>query len=338
MSEVKACKQVGCPISEDGKCLEGIDLTKDTCTHFYWDEVGDEKIDDEEEPAIPTATTNRTTLFSGNELQLTEITTVTQKYGCELIIILGDLDCGKTTLLATIYDLFQVGDFKGYTFAGSLTQKGFEVRSHLARVASGSNEADTERTKTLEFRILHIAIKSEGHAQIKHLLLSDVSGETIRQARSSAKIMKEQLSIVKQADHLFYIIDGEQLLVADRVKTMLNTDLFFQNAINNGVFNKNTNLNILISKWDKLKNAEGFDMDKMVIEKINNRFANQLGNITFSVIAARPGEDDAEFDLGYGVSEFLSGFFIKSEKIKSQNISNANLNTQFDKFKLKEDE
>jgi hypothetical protein len=337
MSEVKACKQVGCPVRENGECLEGIDLTKDTCTHFYWDEVGEEKNDDEE-PAIPTTTTNRTSLFSGNELQLKEITTVTQKYGCELIIILGDLDCGKTTLLATLYDLFQVGDFKGYTFAGSLTQKGFEIRSHLARVASGSNDADTERTKTLEFRILHIAIKSEGQSRIKHLLLSDVSGETIRQARSSAKIMKEQLGIVNQADHLFYIIDGEQLLVADRVKTMLNTDLFFQNAINNGVFGKNTMLTILISKWDKLKNAEGFDMEKMVIEKINNRFGNQLGKITFSVIAARPGEGDEEFELGHGVGEFLDGFFVTPEKIKSKILVNSTLNTRLDKFRIKEDE
>jgi hypothetical protein len=335
MSDVKACKQVGCPVRENGQCLEGIDLDKDTCTHFYWDEDG-ETGSDEEEPAIPPAPGGRTTLFSGNELTLSEITLVTQKYSADLIVILGDLDCGKTTLLATIYDLLQVGDFKDYSFAGSLTQKGFEIRSHLARVSSGSAEADTERTKTLEFRILHLAIKSKKQSRIKHLLLSDVSGETIRQARSSAKIMKEQLSIAKQADHLFYIIDGEQLLIANRVKTMLNTDLFFQSAINNGIFDNSTVLNVVISKWDKLKGQRDFDLEKIVIQKIDGRFGQHIGQINYSMIAARPGEENEEFDLGYGVGDFLDNFFKIPEKVYPVIFVKEASGGQFDKFKMQD--
>jgi hypothetical protein len=339
MSEVKACKQANCPVNKGGECLEGIDLEKDTCTHFYWDNVDDNEVaDSEEEPAIPPVTTNRVSLFSGNELTLQEITTVTKKYACDLIIILGDLDCGKTTLLATIFDLLQVGQLKGYMFAGSLTQKGFEIRSHLARIASGADKAETERTKTLEFRVLHLALKSLNGGLIKHLLLSDASGETIRQARSSASLMKKQLEIVRFADHLFYIIDGEKLLVEDRATTMLNTDLFFQNAINNGIFNKQTSINILISKWDKLKNLPGFDMQKMVVDKINDRFSGGLGQIRFSVIASRPDEESVEFDLGYGVEEFLSNFFVPQDKLELIKLNNPGSNREIDNFQMKENE
>lgn len=339
MSEVKACKQTGCPVNKNGECLEGIDLEKDNCTHFYWDNVDENEVpSDEKEPAIPPVPTNRVSLFSGNELTLQEISTVTKKYSCELIVILGDLDCGKTTLLATIFDLSQVGELNGYTFAGSLTQKGFEIRSHLARVASGANKADTERTKTLEFRVLHLALKPMDGSSIKHLLLSDASGETIRQARSSASLMKKQLEIVQFADHLFYIIDGEKLLVEDRVATMLNTDLFFQTAINNEIFTNSTVVNVLISKWDKLKNQSGFDLQKMVKEKINNRFSASLGEIRYSVMASRPDEESNGFDLGFGVQEFLGNFFLPGEKIEPLKLNHLRSKLMFDNFQMKENE
>lgn len=339
MSEVKACKQKECPVNKNGECLEGIDLENDTCTHFYWENIDDsEPIVIEDEPAIPSVATNRTMLFSGNELTLQEIPTVTNKYACDLIVILGDLDCGKTTLLATIFDLFQVGQIKDYIFAGSLTQKGFEVRSHLARVASGADKADAERTKTLEFRILHLALKKSNNSKTKHLLLSDISGETISQARSSAAVMKKQLAIVRFADHLFYIIDGEKLLSGERAVTMLNTDLFFQNAISNGIFDKSTVINILVSKWDKINNQPGFDLQKMVIDKINNRFGSSLGEIKYSYMATRPDEENAEFDLGYGVEEFLGNFFVPADNIRAIPASKSPSNRKFDNFQIKENE
>jgi ATPase subunit of ABC transporter with duplicated ATPase domains len=73
---------------------------------------------------------NTIRLYSGEELSLKDVNLVTHKYLYKLILIIGDTDSGKTTLLATLYDLFQIAPFKDYLFAGSLTQIGFETRCH----------------------------------------------------------------------------------------------------------------------------------------------------------------------------------------------------------------
>jgi len=343
MSIVKqrACRQENCPVKEKGECLEALEDLEE-CTHFYWNESDDGgEIDEghsDTEMATSSGNTSRFTLFSANELTLQEIPIVTNKHHCELVVILGDLDSGKTTLLATIFDLFQTGDFQNLLFAGSLTQKGFERRSHLSRVVSGRSKADTERTKSLEFRVLHLAVKVKGRSEVRHLLLSDVSGETIRQARNSSSVMKKQLQVVKHADHLFYVLDGEGLTSQNRAKTLLNADLFIKSAIQNQIFNSSTKLNILITKWDKLKGERNFDGGKFLEElkqRFEDKFGPDLGMIVFSKIASRPDEHVKEFDMGYGVSEFLNDLLLERRKQIPSSIP-VNTSERFiDRFKVK---
>ena len=260
MSDVRACKQPGCNVREDGSCLEGLEHLE--CPHFYWSE-DDHEIEedvDTEIPSVVVKASNKVNVFEGTELSVDRISSITNKYTCELIVILGDLGSGKTTLLATIFDLFQTGYLKNYLFAGSMTQKGFEMRCHHSRMLSGGTKAETERTKTREFKILHIGIKSIEHSLVKHFLLSDISGETIQEARNSSSAMKEQLNIVKQANHIIYIIDGEKLSSSLRASTIMDSELFIQSALDNNIFTKETVLNILISKWDKLESIPSFNL------------------------------------------------------------------------------
>lgn len=310
MIEVKACSQPDCAIRKDGKCLEG--LEHEECPHFYWDDSNeDEEYIENETPSILNKASNKIDVFSGSELRLTEITSITKRYACDLVVILGDLDCGKTTLLATIFDLFQIGQFKKYLFAGSLTQKGFEIRSHLSRMVSGSTKADTERTKALDFRILHIAIKSIETPLKKHFLLSDISGETIQLARSSGSAMKEQLGVVKLANHVIYIIDGEKIAGSEKAATLLDAQLFIQSALDNKIFTRDTMLNILISKWDLLEKLNSFNLEETVINKINSRFLSRLKGINYKKIASRPDlETPTSIDLGFGLEDLIDNFMI----------------------------
>jgi hypothetical protein len=334
MDDVKACKQSDCEIRNDGKCLEGLDIAD--CPHFYWTEIEDEDDADPSEPSVVTPSTNKKRLFPGTELSLKDLSLITHRYACDLVIILGDLDSGKTTLLATIFDLFQIGQLTMYSFAGSLTQKGFEIRSHKSRMSSGKTKSDTERTKTLEFRILHIALKNNETSQLKHLLLSDISGETIKLSRSSASTMKEQLAIVKMADHIIYIIDGEKLAGPRRTATILEAELFIRMAIDNGIFNENTILNVLVSKWDFLENLEKFDLDSTVVKKISTKFSKSLREINFRKIASRP-EEAVDMDLGYGVEELIEDFMQEQPFQKRTEVDSLiTSNRLIDKFKVHE--
>lgn len=314
MEKLKNCKQVGCQVSEDGKCLEGLEI--DDCPHFYWSEELQDIDETIEAPQNnPTSKQPTFQLFPGTELTLQQIDTVTNKYNCSWVVILGEFDCGKTTLLSSIFDLLQIGFFKKHLFAGSLTPIGFEERSHLSRTISGNEKPDTERTKSLGFRLLHLALKRLDSATIRNFILSDVSGETIRQARNSGSVMKSQLSLVKNADIIFYMFDGEKLRQEQRGATMLNANLFLDNAIKNGILDKNSVLNILISKWDMLFDDATFDLEKQIVQPLNSRFNHQLAVINYFKIAARPDESDKGIEIGFGLEDLLDK--INTEMVNS---------------------
>src|SRR5580698_7970222 len=46
------------------------------------------------------------------------------------IVLAGPTDSGKTTLLTSLYELFQWRKVEGYAFAGSMTLPAFEERCH----------------------------------------------------------------------------------------------------------------------------------------------------------------------------------------------------------------
>lgn len=337
MSEVKACSQVGCDIRNDGKCLEGLDQE---CPHFYWDEgIDEDEVAENESSSVVKKVSTKIEVFKGEELSIKEMLSVTQRYPCDFVTILGDLDCGKTTLLATIFDLFQIGQFKKYLFAGSLTQKAFELRSHLSRMSSGSTKADTERTKTLDFRILHIAISNSELSLKRHFLLSDISGETIQLARSSGSAMKEHLGLVKKADHIIYIIDGEKLAGSEKTAAVHDALLFIQSALDNKIFNSETILNLLISKWDLLEDLPSFDLQETVINKLDKRFLGKLKAINYKKIASRPDEENSTaVDIGFGLQDLIDDlmtFPLPQKRLALQ----AQVSERFiDNYKLNENE
>jgi len=331
MGDIKSCKQIDCEVRLDGNCLEGLDIEE--CPHFYWAETEDVETEEVDDSVLVPTQSNKISLFRGTELSLTDMKYITHRYKCDLVVILGDLDCGKTTLLATIFDMFQIGGFKKYIFAGSLTQKGFEIRSHLSRVESGGTVADTERTKVLEFRLLHIAIQNEERL-LKHFLLSDISGETIKLARSSSTAMKEQLGSVKLADHIIYVIDGQKLASRHRIATIMDAELFIQSCIDNGIFSTATVLNILISKWDLLSKVD-FDIDSTVVTKLNQRFDKSLKAINYKKIASRPQDaSEEEVNLGFGVENLIDDFMKGDDKKPKLSVTKIVSQRQIDNYKV----
>ena len=247
-------------------------------------------------------------LYSGEELSLKDISKVTYKFPYKLILIIGDFDSGKTTLLATIFDLFQIGSFKEFLFAGSLTMVGFEKRCHLSRVASGLTVPDTERTKSIEFSFLHLSIKKKNSQRKKalSLLLSDVSGERFKQARNSLNSMQE-MGFIKNAEHTIMIIDGGKMAdLKQRRLEIFNAQTFIDMALQAGNFNENTNLNIILSKWDLLSEDPSFNFYEIIEKSFNERYSGKIKSIKYSKIAARPLKRVDNINLGFGLHELLN--------------------------------
>ncbi len=133
-----------------------------------------------------------------------------------LIVVAGPVGAGKTTLIATLHDLFQTGKVGDYAFAWSTTLPAFEERCHLSRIASERAVPETERTKFDELRrYLHVQIAGPKLLENLDFLFVDVSGEVFERARDSIAEC-QRLHFLKMADHFLLLIDCKKII--DRKK------------------------------------------------------------------------------------------------------------------------
>ncbi|GEP93664.1 hypothetical protein SAMN05660909_05609 [Chitinophaga terrae (ex Kim and Jung 2007)] len=317
MSEsLKACKQKECNVSVDGVCMEAIKL--DDCPHFYFrlpsgeakfeiqeDEEDQEDEEETKDEVAPNKHDDSMSLYSGEPFTIENLTSFTGGTACKSIYILGGPECGKTTLIVTIYDLLQQGPFNDILFAGSHTLVGAERRSHLSHEISGSLDPDTERTFTRQFEFLHLSLKlkgSENHPAT-NLLLSDINGEKIRDSMNTNATMSE-LERIKYAHRVVYIVDGE-LLGDVRQSLIVHYDvkLFIKRAIDCKVFVPTTDLKIVISKADKLNDIDVHA--KKLFDMLEKAFKDKVGKLSFSCIAARPIPNKLGIKMGEGVYDLV---------------------------------
>lgn len=308
----KICHQPGCKILEGGSCLESIDVTKDECPHFYAESLNDDAKDDKNNIQVKQSTSIK--LFTGRELSFEELSMITNRYDSTLIAIVGESKSGKTTLLAEYYINLQKQPINDFYFAGSKTQTGFEERCFYATVGSKAKKPDTGRTQSREFSFLHLALKNQDELEEEptHFLISDIWGERFREAKGSTALMKE-LKILKASDFVLFIIDGEKIATkATRALTIEEAKTFIQKALDENIFDLNTNLKVAVSKWDFLHSDTSFDFSDKIERVFKERFEKRLGKIEFTKLAAR--SENTGLEAGYGLYDLL-----KSWKTKSTN-------------------
>ncbi|OJW12784.1 hypothetical protein [Mucilaginibacter sp. 44-25] len=313
--KLKSCEQTDCPVRASGKCLEG--LEPESCSHFYWSDGEESEGEQDKKPDQ----NNLIRLFPGTELHTKELGIVTYEHPTNLIIIIGESFSGKSTVLTSIFDMFQVGKFKQFYFAGSYTQYGFESRCHLSRAPSGLVEPDTAHTQSIEFNFLHIAFKDKENLSrdAHHLLLSDISGERFNMAINSATMMTE-MSLMKEAEHLVYLLDGEKL--ADKFQRnaiVTRANQFISRAVDNGLFDTDTEITIIFTKYDLLTDIVNDGTLEKIKKSFVDRFEANLSAIKFEVIAARPKPPTADIPFGFGLEHLLS-VWLNKRKLPELNV------------------
>ncbi|MES2654586.1 MAG: hypothetical protein V4620_03300 [Bacteroidota bacterium] len=279
-------------------------------TEFYLQDSPEEKEDKVKTKKKPVKKQEQKgiNLYTGEELSTAETRLVTYRHKTTLILIVGEYDSGKTTFLATYLERFQQQPFEDFLFAGSTTLIGFERRCHLSRLSSNLNKPKTPKTPSTEFSFLHLAVKQKSQLEkgIMHLLISDVSGERIKRARNSSSEMK-QLSLLKRADYIIVMIDGEKL--ADkklRYQVILEAQTFLKMALDVNVIGAESNVNVIISKWDKIHSDDSFNYQSLIKTPFETRFAQLLNRLEFSEVASRPEADTDEIKDGFGLEPLLS--------------------------------
>lgn len=312
-----SCTRTSCPLATTGLCEHGHTDLSD-CENFVAMPTSDSSQDDNTlpEPRTPvadaglavTAAQLQSRLFSdGKALDVEGANQVTADAQTQVIVLAGEIECGKTTLLATIYEKFQAGPFAGYDFGGSQTLVAFEQKCFLARIASEQLSSDTERTKVLDPEHLHLMVKKRNGkgASSTNLLFTDVSGELFRMIKDSSEECKK-MAVLTRADHIAILLDGAQL--ADkkfRQKALQDCKGLLRSILEGGMIGKDTFVEIIYSKWDliqpKKTRTEHTDFVDASTDALKREFQTAVRKLQFFPIASR-AQNEVKYPLGYKIS------------------------------------
>lgn len=322
MAVTISCKQRGCPVANTGSCLEGVNPVHNCPNVIRSSGVVATVV--AKAPAAPTRTKPATkpkiefvspvALPSGEDLSIDQAAELRRTVGGVVVALAGDEDVGKTTLIASIYDRFLDAPWAGFRFAGSETLVGFEKRLHLARMASGVSKQDTERTsRTAPVHFLHLCLARSESGERQNLLLADLPGERFRDSADNQETCRKELKHIKYADRLALCLDGEKLidLKARQGAVSLIRGLL-GNLLEVGHLDRNSVVDVLITKWDRVLSDPKSAMHRGFIEKVEaalaTDFASRLGCLTCFRVAARPDET-SDLSLCHQMDVVMSKWF-----------------------------
>jgi hypothetical protein len=131
--------------------------------------------------------------------------------GTTVVLLMGEVATGKTTLLCELWTRFLLaGHIGDLCLAGSRTALAFEERSYLSRMRSQAAQPDTARSQVESDGFLHIRAKRDDNEPVE-LLLSDVSGEHFERVREGTALVDE-LPWVARVDRFAVFVDGQALV------------------------------------------------------------------------------------------------------------------------------
>lgn len=239
-----------------------------------------------------------------------------------LVVTAGAVDCGKTTLLSIVYELFQTGPVSSILFAGCETFPAFEQRCHLSRTDSENDEAQTPRTPYdgPHPEYLHLKIQ-EGVDSAVHtdFLFTDVSGEMFEHARNSTDECK-RLTFLRRAAHLVVFFDCEKAVQPDKRWGMVqDAKSLLQSCLDSGILSPACYITVLWAKCDFFQAAK----DKKAVEAFvagvqedfQTTFGKRIPHFKFHRCAATPTRFP-NLKMGFGVRELLSEWVKKGPQGK----------------------
>ena len=285
-----------------------------------------------------TTESNLVDLPLGEALTPEESLSITLAERTQLLVIAGAADSGKTTLIASLFHLFERAPFAGYVFAGSQTLIGFDRRCHLGRTACGGARPDTERTRRGEDReFLHLRLRKQDlDGQSVDVLISDLSGEDYRDAKDSIEECR-RLPFLRRADHFILLVDSHGLsLPSSRQKTKNEATMLLRSCLDANQLGPKSLVDVIFSKWDLVDENDEAQTGRFIRdleESIMEHFAPRFRRLRVARIAARP--EKPGFKLGYGLADLFPSWVEESpatEITSDQPVYPADVPTEFDRY------
>ena len=179
------------------------------------DEEGDERDAEAEDNATSPVDAEHLAdaplVTSDAELSFEEALTLTGRRGARLVMPMGEIGVGKTTVMVELWtQLVGVEAIGGYRCAGSRTAIAFEERAYLSRMAAGVGRRSTARTHYNENEgLLHMRV-GQPDGEPLDLLFADYSGERYEHVREGTAAELE-LPWAPRADRILLVVNGAAL-------------------------------------------------------------------------------------------------------------------------------
>ena len=231
-------------------------------------------------------------MTSGGALSAEEANQTTRSSVARVIVPIGLVGVGKTTLLSEIYERFREGPFAGHRFAWSRTLYGFEQRAHSARIASRRSIPTTVRTPIGDSEaFLHLRIApDDGLLPARDLLIADWPGEVFREMRDDVQTVKSH-PLLPRADHIAFLVNGESLGTREyRHEAYYEADMLIQSILDAGV--DSAAKSVIYTKWDAALEGNGADeledFTNTLERELRSKHEARSGELRFIRTAARP--------------------------------------------------
>jgi molybdopterin-guanine dinucleotide biosynthesis protein len=298
--EAITCSNTECTFATTGACAR--DLTPAECP-----DLGERASAAPERPQNPSTITFR----SGQKLSMQDAALLLRKRRSQVIAIVGPFDSGKTSLVASVYDLFQEGPVGGAEFAESTTLQALELASHHSRIASGRVEPDSERTPFGKPGFYHLDLRVNGAAEITTMLLGDRAGEEYRTAADDLDVATE-FEELGRADTISLLVDGERLIDPDsRHNVTAQIEGMLRAFIEAGVTSAHQRIALVLTKQDavqasKVSTRVNTDLETL-LTRLRTKYGEQFVAVELFKVAAAPKKDTVT--RGTGVAQLL-GFWL----------------------------
>lgn len=246
-------------------------------------------------------------LSGGGEMNVTSADAFLRTRRARVVALVGGNDVGKTTLLASLYEMAGSDRLKDFAFAGCETLRGFEERCHLSRAASNRLEPDTQRTRRATgLRFLHLRLLKQ--ERLLDLLFAERAGEDYVDMLDSPTAM--DMPELSRADSIALLVDGADLSQPSRRQLQLTRirRIWMMLQQNQVVPRRDLSIQIVLTKLDLLQKsndkAAGLAAFERLFGEIRDHQANDKLSVTRHHIAARP-EKSSNVERWTGLEELL---------------------------------
>lgn len=302
-------------MAEDGRCIEGFSNIAE-CPQFGRTLV----IRGAATPGAYPAPRNGVAMQASTTLSVDEADGIVKERPSRVIAIAGPHSAGKTSLIAGLYDLFQLGQVGNVAFAQSFSLHAFEQAAHDSRAASRRSAPNTSRTELGEVRFYHLELVDTDSGEGPSVLLGDRAGEEYLETRSNP-LSALEFPELRRADVLTLLVDGERLLDAGQRHNLRSEIRQMLHAfVEASVIRPSQRLALVLTKLDVIRKAadggerafQGFDT---LVAGLRTDYGSSFAAVESFRIAAQPSTDGAK--RGENLDRLLAFWMLEPLRYRS---------------------